>query len=126
SEAAALFAARENDADRVNGIEIEGQSAQVNAILVELSQQATQEDSAELSSLIIREGDGEIAFVNQPRRSGALVVLRAPDLPSVLFESGFVTNQADRARLSTAEGRATYARVLARAIEVYFARRADR
>ncbi|MEL6878517.1 MAG: N-acetylmuramoyl-L-alanine amidase [Pseudomonadota bacterium] len=126
SEAAALFAARENDADRVNGIEIEGQSEQVSAILVELSQQATQEESAELSSLIIREGDGEIAFVNQPRRSGALVVLRAPDLPSVLFESGFVTNQADRARLSTAEGRATYARVLARAIEVYFARRADR
>jgi len=49
-------------------------------------------------------------------------VLRAPDVPSVLFESGFVTNTTDRARLTTPEGRAEYAAVLARAIRVYFAR----
>ncbi len=126
SEAAARFAARENDADRVNGLTIEGQSEEVSAILVELSQQQTQDSSADLASLIIREGDGELAFVSTPQRSAALAVLRAPDVPSVLFESGFVTNQADRARLTTAEGRATYARVLARAIRIYFARRAER
>ena len=51
--------------------------------------------------------------------------LRAPDVPSVLFESGFVTNRADRDRLTTPEGQAQYAGVLARAIRVYFARRAD-
>ncbi len=126
SEAAARFAARENDADRVNGLQIEGESEAVSAILVELSQQATQDASADLASLIIREGEGELAFVSTPRRSAALAVLRAPDVPSILFESGFVTNQADRARLTTEEGRATYARVLARAIRVYFARRAER
>jgi N-acetylmuramoyl-L-alanine amidase len=42
-----------------------------------------------------------------------------------LFESGFVTNLDDRARLTTSEGRAQYAGVLARAIRVYFARRSD-
>ncbi len=126
SEAAARFAARENDADRVNGIQIDGQSEAVSAILVELSQQATQEDSSDLSGLIIREGQGELAFVSQPRRSAALAVLRAPDVPSVLFESGFVTNQTDSALLSTAEGQATYAGVLADAIRIFFARRADR
>ncbi len=126
SEAAARFAARENDADRVNGLAIEGQSEEVSAILVELSQQQTQDSSSDLASLIVREGEGELAFVSTPQRSAALAVLRAPDVPSVLFESGFVTNQADRARLTTEEGRATYARVLARAIRIYFARRADR
>ncbi|MEP3051645.1 MAG: N-acetylmuramoyl-L-alanine amidase [Erythrobacter sp.] len=125
SEAAARFAERENDADRLNGIEIEGQSEEVNAILVELSQQQTQEDSSDLSSLILREGEQELAFVRDPRRSAELAVLRAPDVPSILFESGFVTNQEDRARLTTDEGREAYARVLARAIRVYFARRAD-
>jgi N-acetylmuramoyl-L-alanine amidase len=124
SEAAARFAARENDADRLNGITIDGASKNVSAILVELSQQRTQEDALAFSGLVEREGKGTLAFVTQPRRSAALVVLRAPDVPSVLFESGFVTNGTDRARLATAQGRAQYAGVLARAIRVYFARRA--
>lgn len=125
SEAAARFAARENDADRLNGIGIEGQSAEVSAILVELSQQRTQEDALEFAGLVEREGGARLAFVPQPRRSAALAVLRAPDVPSILFESGFVTNGADRARLSTPAGRAQYVAVLARAIQVYFARRSD-
>lgn len=125
SEAAARFAARENDADRLNGLTIEGQSAAVSAILVELSQQRTQEDALEFSGLVLREGDKRLAFHPQPRRAAALAVLRAPDVPSVLFESGFVTNLTDRARLTTREGRAQYAAVLARAIQVYFARRSS-
>ncbi|MBU7578893.1 MAG: N-acetylmuramoyl-L-alanine amidase [Porphyrobacter sp.] len=125
SEAAARFAARENDADRLNGITIGGTSANVSAILVELSQQRTQEDALAFAGLVLREGDAALAFVPQPRRAAALAVLRAPDVPSVLFESGFVTNRTDRARLTTPEGRSKYAEVLARAIRVYFARRSD-
>ncbi|NBB25330.1 N-acetylmuramoyl-L-alanine amidase [Porphyrobacter sp. SLTP] len=125
SEAAARFAARENDADRLNGITIDGQSAAVSTILVELSQQRTQEDALEFAGLVLREGERKLAFVPQPRRAAGLAVLRAPDVPSVLFESGFVTNLTDRARLTTAEGRAEYAAVLARAVRVYFARRSD-
>jgi N-acetylmuramoyl-L-alanine amidase len=125
SEAAARFAARENEADRLNGIAIDGQTADVSAILVELSQQRTQEDALAFAGLVLREGEGALAFVPQPRRSAALAVLRAPDVPSVLFESGFVTNLTDRARLTTAEGRAQYAAVLSRAIRVHFARRRE-
>ena len=125
SEAAARFAARENAADRLNGIAIEGQSAAVSAILVELSQQRTQDNALEFVGLVLREGAQQVAFHAQPKRSAALAVLRAPDVPSVLFESGFVTSRADRARLTTAQGRAQYAAVLARAVRVYFARRTD-
>lgn len=125
SEAAARFAERENAADRLNGIAIEGQSEEVSAILVELSQQRTQEEATEFAGLILREGGGSLTFHPQPRRSAALAVLRAPDVPGVLFESGFVTNEADRSRLMTEEGRRAYAEVLAQAIRVYFARRAD-
>ena len=124
SEAAARFAARENDADRLNGITIEGTSAAVSTILVELSQQRTQEDALAFAALVLREGEGALTFVPQPQRAAGLAVLRAPDVPSVLFESGFVTNRDDSARLATPEGRARYAAVLARAIRVYFARRA--
>jgi N-acetylmuramoyl-L-alanine amidase len=123
SDEAARFAARENNADRVNGLVVAGQSETVSTILVELAQQRTQEDAARLASLVVREGAGIIAFVAQPKRAAALAVLRAPDVPSVLFESGFVTNKDDRARLATPEGRAAYSQVLARAIRIYFARR---
>lgn len=125
SEAAARFAERENAADSLNGITIDGASEEVSAILVELSQQRTQDDATEFASLIAREGDGRIIFHPQPRRSAALAVLRAPDVPGVLFESGFVTNATDRDRLLNEEGREEYAEALARAIRVYFARRAE-
>lgn len=125
SEAAARFAERENAADSLNGITIDGQSEEVSAILVELSQQRTQDDATEFASLIAREGEGRIIFHPRAKRSAALAVLRAPDVPGVLFESGFVTNATDRDRLLNEAGREEYAEALARAIRVYFARRAE-
>ncbi|WP_298304938.1 N-acetylmuramoyl-L-alanine amidase [uncultured Erythrobacter sp.] len=126
SEAAARFAERENAADRLNGIEVETDNSQVSEILVELSQQRTQEDAVVLADLILREGQGQINFHPFAKRSAALAVLRAPDVPGVLFESGFVTNDEDLARLMTQEGRRAYADVLERAIRVYLARQSNR
>ena len=125
SEAAARFAARENAANRVNGIELSGQSDTVNAILVDLSQRRTQSDSAAFAGLIEREGAGKLRFHPQMRRSAALAVLRAPDVPSVLYEAGFISNREDAQRLASTEGRATFADVLARAIRIHFARQSN-
>lgn len=119
--AARRFAARENAAAGVNGQALSGQSAAVSAILVDLSQRRTQAQSERFADLIEREGRGRLAFLSAPRRSAALEVLRAPDVPSVLFESGYITNPRDAARLSSAPGRAEFARALARAIRLYFA-----
>ncbi len=122
SEAAARFAERENASDRLNGVDLGGQSDIVSTILVELSQRRTQERSAEFARLIRREGEGTIQFHPQARRSAALKVLRAPDVPSVLFESGYITNQAEAKRLASPEGRESFAKVMTRAIRIYFAR----
>lgn len=121
SEAAARFAQRENEADTINGIDLSGHEDVVGAILVELSQQRTSDESDRLAALILREGAQTIAFHPQPRRSAALAVLRAPDMPSVLFEAGFVTNPQDERRLASAAERERFARVMARAIRIYFA-----
>ncbi|MEG9268124.1 N-acetylmuramoyl-L-alanine amidase family protein [Qipengyuania sp. Mu-71] len=125
SEAAARFAERENASDRLNGVDVGGRSDVVNTILVELSQRRTQEQSDEFARLIRREGEDAIRFHPQARRSAALKVLRAPDVPSVLFESGFITNEADAQRLASPEGRARFAEVMARAIRIYFARQQE-
>lgn len=124
SEAAARFAARENSADRVNGVALTGQSDTVSTILVELSQRRTQGDSAEFARLIEREGAGVLKFHPQTRRSAALAVLRAPDVPGVLYEAGFITDPDEARRMASAEGRQQFADVLARGIRIYFARTA--
>jgi N-acetylmuramoyl-L-alanine amidase len=125
SDAAARFAARENSADTVNGVSLSGRSDSVSTILVELSQRRTQADSAEFAGLILREGEGKLVFHPQARRSAGLAVLRAPDVPSVLYEAGFISNPAETARLASPEGRGRFAQVLARAIRIYFARQSS-
>lgn len=122
SEAAARFAARENNADLVNGVPLANQEDDVNAILIELAQRQAQERSDEFAGLIVREGQGTLDFHPQAQRSAALAVLRSPDVPSALFEAGFISNPDEAGRLASPEGQARFAEALARAIRVYFAR----
>jgi N-acetylmuramoyl-L-alanine amidase len=125
SEAAERFAARENSADMVNGVRLAGRDENVNAILVELSQRRTQEQSDEFASLILREGQSVLDFHPQAKRSAALVVLRAPDVPSALFEAGFISNPEDAERLASPEGQRRFAEAMARAVRIYFARQSN-
>ncbi|MEO6388605.1 MAG: N-acetylmuramoyl-L-alanine amidase [Croceibacterium sp.] len=124
SAAAARFATRENSADMVNGIAMANQDEAVNAILVELSRRRAQAESDEFAGLVVREVSSALRFHPQPRRSAALMVLQAPDVPSVLFEAGFVTNPQEAGRLASAAGQRAFAESMTRAIRVYFARQA--
>ena len=125
SQAAERYAQRENDADRINGLALDGADDTVSAILVDLSQRRTQELSSQFSGLIVREGEGVLQFHPDAQRSAALAVLRAPDVPSVLFESGYITNPDEAARLASPEGRERFAEVMERAIRIFFARNSD-
>lgn len=122
---AARFAARENSADIINGIRLSTGTgnASVDTILFELSQRRAQQEAAEFARLVVREGAGRLVFREPPRRSAALVVLSAPDVPSVLFEAGFVTNPDEARRLSSPKGRKDFAEVTAAAVRSYFANR---
>ncbi|MFC3593098.1 N-acetylmuramoyl-L-alanine amidase [Novosphingobium piscinae] len=124
NDSAARLAEAENRADTVNGVPLERQSGAVNAILVDLSQRDTAARSTAFAELVLREGAGRVPFRARPIQSAAFVVLKSADLPSVLVESGYISNPADAARMSSAEGRQALAESLARAIRVYFARQA--
>lgn len=121
-EIAARMAERENGADRINGVEIAGQSDDVAAILVDLARRRTQEQSAQFASLITREGEGMLEFHPEPRRSAAFAVLKSADIPAVLFEAGYITDPVEAARLASEEGRQRFAQTLSRAIRIFFAR----
>ena len=122
SQTAEKIAVRENAADQINGVRIKDQSATVNAILVDLSQRESEAGSQQFAGLIQREARGVIPFKDVAVQSAAFVVLKAPDVPSVLFETGYINNPGDLARLTTPAGRQSFAAALTQAIKVFFAR----
>lgn len=119
---AAKLAARENRANIINGVNLGGANNDVSSILIDLTQRETMNVSADFAKLLIREGQRLIKFRTNPHRFASLVVLKAPDTPSVLFESGYLTNEQDVALLSSRSGRSKVAVGIANAIEAHFAR----
>lgn len=122
SDIARRYAARENGANMVNGVTLSGKSDTVGAILLDLSQRDMEARSQEFAALVLREGKARLHFRQDALQSAAFVVLKSPDVPSVLFETGYISNEDDAARLSSAAGRKAFAEVTSRAIKLYFAR----
>ena len=122
NDTAQRMAERENRSDTINGVALSGQSDSTSAILVDLSQRETQARSEDFARLLLREARGRIHMRDDPLQSAAFVVLKSPDVASVLFETGYISNEDDFARLITPEGRATFAQVAAKAIRAHFAR----
>lgn len=118
---AGRLAARENRADILNGVDLSGQSSAVSSILIDLMQRETMSDSAHFADLLHREESPLLSFRAPWHRRAALVVLRSPDTPSVLFETGYITNDADADRLMSKEGQRQIALGVARAVAVYVA-----
>lgn len=122
AEAAAL-AQRENKADIVRGVDLAGRSGETASILIDLAQRESSEDATSFTRLLHREAAAVLPFRTDYHRKAALVVLKAPDVPSVLFETGYITNQADRDLLASDAGRARLGSAVARAIEAQLAKR---
>jgi N-acetylmuramoyl-L-alanine amidase len=123
-EIATRLAARENRADTINGVRLAATSNTVGAILVDLSQRDMGARSAELARLILREGAGRVPFRERSLQQASFVVLKSPDIPSVLFEVGYISNEQDAGRLASPIGRGAFAQATAQAIRVFFARHA--
>ncbi|HEV2568537.1 N-acetylmuramoyl-L-alanine amidase [Sphingomonas sp.] len=116
AEAAAL-AARENKADVVRGVNLSGRDEAVASILIDLARRESLEGATAFVRLLHGQAKGVLPFRQDYHRKASLVVLKAPDVPSVLFETGYITNENDRSLLSSADGRARVAMAVAKAVE---------
>ena len=124
SEAAERFAARENQAGKVNGVALGKTSADVGAILLDLSQRGSQVGSSQFAGLLLREmHDAGIGLHRDQIETAALAVLKAPDIPSVLFETGYINNADDARFLTSKQGQEQLAQVAANAVRAWLARR---
>ena len=115
---AARVAARENQSDAVAGFEVD---EELTRILIDLAQRETMNLSAELAVMLV---DGfstqGVHTVSRPHRFAGFRVLTAPDVPSILLETGFGTNRQDAALLISEDYQEALGRSLAQALIVYF------
>lgn len=120
---AARLAARENKADVITGVDLGGAGTDVSSILIDLTQRETMNNSADFARLLGREAAPLVPLKANFHRMASLMVLKAPDLPSVLFETGYISNPRDAAFLDSADGRRRIAEGIERAVDVHFAKR---
>lgn len=119
-EAAAL-AARENKSDVIGGVNLGDYSDDVRNILIDFAQTKTNELSARFArDIVVPEMRGGTSLLSRPWRSAGFAVLKAPDVPSVLVELGFLSNPQEAELLIQPSQRAAIAKRLARAIARYF------
>jgi N-acetylmuramoyl-L-alanine amidase len=117
------LAARENKANIINGVNLGGADANVSSILIDLTQRETMNVSADFAKLLLREAMPNMRIRGNSHRFASFIVLKAPDTPSVLFETGYLSNEADVTFSASQSGQGKVARALANAIQVHFARR---
>lgn len=118
---AARLAARENRADIISGIDLSGQGGDVANILIGLTQRETMNVSARFAGVLHRESS-DVRFKPGFHRFASLMVLKAPDVASVLYETGYMSNEDDVAWLTSASGRRAIAEGVAKAVSAHFAR----
>ena len=118
-EAAAL-AEKENKADIVAGLNFAEHSKEVSDILLNLAQRETNNSSSEFATLLSGEMSKIVKTVSNTHRFAGFAVLKAPDVPSVLLELGYLSNPTEERQLRQKSYRLKLANATVKAIDKYF------
>ncbi|HET8728643.1 MAG TPA: N-acetylmuramoyl-L-alanine amidase [Alphaproteobacteria bacterium] len=117
---AAMLAARENRADALSGVELDPEDDVMASILIDLAQRLSQNESKALAERLVDSMGEETQMLGNAHRQAGFAVLKAPDVPSVLMELGYLSNEADEGRLRSEGYRRRLAQSIAEAIDDYF------
>lgn len=117
------LAEAENRADAIGGVNLTDEPTDVADILIDLAQRETRTFSNRFARLLADEMKGATRLHKHPLKSAGFKVLKAPDVPSVLVELGYVSNKEDLSHLVSDNWRARTVTAVGRAIEVFLARR---
>ncbi len=122
SVAARMLAKRENDADLIGGVNLAVKDPYLKQTLLDLSQTATINDSLKLGQAVLSElGDINTLHKAQVEQAG-FAVLRAPDIPSILVETAFISNPEEEAKLRNPAYQNKMADAIFQGIKRYFAK----
>jgi N-acetylmuramoyl-L-alanine amidase len=121
--AAARFAEAENRADAIAGLDLSAEPDDVAGILIDLAKRETKTFSLQFARAVVGELKNAARMHQNPLRSARFVVLKAPDVPSVLVELGYVSNKEDLKSLVSAEWRGRSADAIVQAVHTFFTTR---
>jgi N-acetylmuramoyl-L-alanine amidase len=119
SEAARWLAERENRSDLIGGVgdvRLGDKDDMLAHVLLDLSMDANRSSSIELGSRVLRQLSTVTSLHKKRVEQAGFVVLKAPDIPSILVETGYISNPSEARRLNTADHQERIARALAAAI----------
>lgn len=117
---AALLAAKENKADIIAGIDLQGEAPEVSSILIDLARRETMNYSAHFATLLVQELGEAVMLRRNTHRFAGFMVLKAPDVPSVLLEMGYLSNPQDAKALATRASQEKIGHAIRRAVDNYF------
>jgi len=120
SEAAKWLADRENSADLVGGVSLDDKDDLLASVLLDLSQTATLNASVDLGANVLNELK-KLGKTHKPKvQRGGFVVLKSPDIPSILVETAFISNPHEERRLKSTKHQWRVAKAILAGIRRYF------
>ncbi len=117
------LAEAENKADAIGGVNLTEEPTEVADILIDLAQRETRAFSHRFARLLMGEMKSTVRMHKHPMKSAGFKVLKAPDVPSVLIELGYVSNKGDLEHLVSENWRSRTVGSMAQAIDAFFAKR---
>ena len=120
---AARLADKENKSDIIAGVDLSAEPNDVANILIDLAQRETKTFSVQFARTLINDLKPIARLHPHPIKSAGFVVLKAPDVPSVLVELGYMSTRGDLKNLTSAQWRSHAAKAMAQAVDDFFARR---
>jgi N-acetylmuramoyl-L-alanine amidase len=117
------LAENENKSDAIGGVNLTDEPTEVADILIDLAQRETRTFSNRFARLLMGEMKNSARMHKHPLKSAGFRVLKAPDVPSVLVELGYVSNKGDLEHLVSENWRSKIVGSMAQAIDAFFAKR---
>ena len=117
------LAEAENKADAIGGVNLTEEPTDVADILIDLAQRETRTFSNRFARLLMGEMKNTVRMHKRPLKSAGFKVLKAPDVPSVLVELGYVSNKGDLEHLVSDSWRSRTVGSMAQAVDAFFAER---
>jgi N-acetylmuramoyl-L-alanine amidase len=112
SEAARLIAEKENRSDLIGGINLDDKDDLITSVLLDLSQAATIQDSLELGDDVLKHISKVSSINNDKVQQAGFAVLKAPDVPSILVETAFLSNPTEEKKLRNSKHQQKLARAV--------------
>ena len=117
----AKLAARENQADLIAGVDLSHEDKDVASILIDLAMRDTMNQSKFFANVVVTQMRAKgMRILEKPHRYAGFAVLKAPDIPSVLVEMGFMSNKNEAKLLATRDYQQRIANALSDSIDAYF------